>query len=365
MSVKVRYAKKGYPTKRKWYYTDFQHEGVRYTSPESYPTKGEAKKWEEEMRRKLRQGLVRQIPSDRSFGESFREYMAHCKAVGQTEKWRKDRAYVISAFYSDWANLPLFKITKAMAMKKLDWRASTVSGYSANNDRKILLTAWDWFKDMEWVYTNPFQEIRRYPETKKYPAEPFTLEEFNRLLAVADGKQRAYLMVLRLSGSRPGQINRLRWDRVEMSDTRDKSFFLRYTRKTRDGSIKWDRVDMGPGLYEVFKYLQSQRKPEHEFVFCDDWGNPFGDRRRMFHHLCEKAGVKYRKLYNIRHGSASLAFERGGTLQEIQGLLGHANPNVTHRYLHRMGFSRNRVFDLLDDAKYSERQKNAKTNANS
>jgi hypothetical protein len=68
---------------------------------------------------------------------------------------------------------------------------------------------------------------------------------------------------------------------------------------------------------------------------------------------CEKAGLEHIAPHDLRRTCAKLCHDRGGELEQIQFLLGHASVQTTERYLgckQNLGHPVNDLFDLRLDA---------------
>jgi len=73
---------------------------------------------------------------------------------------------------------------------------------------------------------------------------------------------------------------------------------------------------------------------------------------------CEKAGLEHIAPHDLRRTCAKLCHDRGGELEQIQFLLGHASVQTTERYLgckQNLGHPVNDLFDLRADAVYQEK----------
>jgi hypothetical protein len=67
---------------------------------------------------------------------------------------------------------------------------------------------------------------------------------------------------------------------------------------------------------------------------------------------CEKAGLEHIAPHDLRRTCAKLCHDRGGELEQIQFLLGHASVQTTERYLgckQNLGHPVNDIFDLRTD----------------
>jgi site-specific recombinase XerD len=73
---------------------------------------------------------------------------------------------------------------------------------------------------------------------------------------------------------------------------------------------------------------------------------------------CEKAGLEHIAPHDLRRTCAKLCHDRGGELEQIQFLLGHASVQTTERYLgckQNLGHPVNDLFDLRTDAARQEK----------
>lgn len=66
-------------------------------------------------------------------------------------------------------------------------------------------------------------------------------------------------------------------------------------------------------------------------VFTTGLGTPIEPRNlhRHFVRLCEKAGVRRIRFHDLRHSCATLLYEQGVPLENIQDVLGHSSPTIT------------------------------------
>jgi site-specific recombinase XerD len=71
-------------------------------------------------------------------------------------------------------------------------------------------------------------------------------------------------------------------------------------------------------------------------VICDQQGQRLYERYIRYAHkrLCQRAGVKSLRVHDLRHTYASHYIMNGGSLVELQSLLGHSSPTMTLKYAH-------------------------------
>src|SRR5215471_9257005 len=83
---------------------------------------------------------------------------------------------------------------------------------------------------------------------------------------------------------------------------------------------------------------------------------------------CQRAGLDHIAPHDLRRTCAKLCHDRGGELEQIQFLLGHASVQTTERYLgckQNLGHPVNDLFDLRDDALRQSDEKSVPANRSS
>src|SRR5215469_1790445 len=83
---------------------------------------------------------------------------------------------------------------------------------------------------------------------------------------------------------------------------------------------------------------------------------------------CQRAGLEHIAPHDLRRTCAKLCHDRGGELEQIQFLLGHASVQTTERYLgckQNLGHPVNDLFDLRDDALRQSDEKSVPANRSS
>ncbi|HEX6500092.1 MAG TPA: site-specific integrase [Micromonosporaceae bacterium] len=70
---------------------------------------------------------------------------------------------------------------------------------------------------------------------------------------------------------------------------------------------------------------------EHGMVFATKLGTPIEPRHlnRHFARLCERAAVRRIRFHDPRHSCATLLYDQGVPIENIQDVLGHSSPTIT------------------------------------
>jgi integrase len=147
-------------------------------------------------------------------------------------------------------------------------------------------------------------------------------------LAEHNGPAADCLRLIMLTGARPGEAMRARWDEFADSGVWDKPSAHTKQRKRH-------RVPLSPAAIELVAKLKSKRADDSEFVFPGRTaGKPLRELRGVWAAVRARAGLEGALVYTLRHSYASIGAGGGLSLQIIGKLLGHTVARTTERYAH-------------------------------
>jgi integrase len=147
-------------------------------------------------------------------------------------------------------------------------------------------------------------------------------------LAEHKGPAADCLRLIMLTGARPGEAMRARWDEFADSGVWDKPSAHTKQRKRH-------RVPLSPAAIELVAKLKSKRADDSEFVFPGRTaGKPLRELRGVWAAVRARAGLEGALVYTLRHSYASIGAGGGLSLQIIGKLLGHTVARTTERYAH-------------------------------
>jgi integrase len=191
----------------------------------------------------------------------------------------------------------------------------------------------------EKIAKYPFADYGKVKEPKR-PDTYMSKEEIEKFLVVNKDDPHYWLFVVAINtGMRRGELAGLCWDRVnfetgfiQITRLRDRNGLADRT-KTRNSQR---RIPMSDVVRHAFMELKA-RNLHPEYVFCTSYGKPFdeGHIYWYFQRAQRRAslGVHYR-FHDLRHTFASHFVMNGGSLYDLQKLLGHARFEETQRYAH-------------------------------
>jgi integrase len=177
---------------------------------------------------------------------------------------------------------------------------------------------------------------------------PWTGTEARHFLKAARDDRLYALYAVALSlGLRRGEALALRWSDIDL-DTgviRVRNALHRTTGGLEIGPVKTDgsarTVALPPPCSEALRDHRAHQEAERAaaglrwrdrgLVFTTTLGTPLEPRNlnRHLDRLCERAGVRRIRFHDLRHSCASLLYEQGVPIENIQDVLGHSSPTVT------------------------------------
>lgn len=177
---------------------------------------------------------------------------------------------------------------------------------------------------------------------------PWTSKEARQFLAAAQADRLYAVYAVALSlGLRRGEALGLRWVDVDLDEgvIHVRQSLQRVNGSLRFGPVKSDDSDrtvaLPPACVSALERHREQQEQErtdaghrwqdHGLVFTTTLGTPIEPRNiyRHFVRLCERAGVRRIRFHDLRHSCATLLYEQGVKLENIQDVLGHSSPTIT------------------------------------
>ena len=194
----------------------------------------------------------------------------------------------------------------------------------------------------ELIAKNPCKAVEP-PRRARYEFRVLTVEEAQKLLAIARGHGMEALFVLALTtGMRRGELLALKWQDIDFEGgalhvrrafTRAKG--QRYLEAEPKTQKSRRSILLAPGTIEVLKQhrlkqLEAKRQAgedweERDLVFCTAVGTPLNPNKVLerFGTLLKRAGLPHIRLHDLRHSVATLLLKLDVHPKIVQELLGH------------------------------------------
>ena len=170
---------------------------------------------------------------------------------------------------------------------------------------------------------NPALNIR-LPKDVKSPIRYFYEYEVEKLLRVATGKMKVYLLLAFNTGMRPEEILGL-----QFTDVKDK--IITISRVRTKGRVDYPKTNNSFRKLAIPQFIVdsiNQLKSDSLYLFgsMDDSSK----LRKPWMKIVNEADVEYRKISSARHTFATIMLQKKlVSLNELSGLLGHSSPKVT------------------------------------
>jgi integrase len=97
----------------------------------------------------------------------------------------------------------------------------------------------------------------------------------------------------------------------------------------------------------MFKKIRKDQHLTSKYVFTNT-GKQVRAIERSFRASLKRAGIVDFRFHDLRHTFASLVLMRGGSLKDVQELLGHKTMTMTLRYSHLTQEHKRKAVNLLN-----------------
>ena len=170
-------------------------------------------------------------------------------------------------------------------------------------------------------------ELPRKPEGRQ---RYLTEEEITRLVAACEQSRNPYLTAMVVfalhTGQRKEEIVKVPWAHINFSTATVTLL------RTKSGKPRG--IPINADLDRVLRALEPDPAKRVGPVFKRKDGRAWGAIRTAFTTALERAGISDFRFHDLRHSFASHFMMRGGSLYDLQQLLGHADIKTTARYAH-------------------------------
>lgn len=308
--------------------------GERVRLKKSAKTRAEGVRIEAELRAKLATGQMiapAKVPTFAEWAKEFLEVYAASNnkpSEQQTKKTLLERHLLPAFGDARLDRISVAEIERYKAAKLAQKRApKTVNNHLAVL-RRMFHVAIKWRR-----MSGPAPEIAFL----KVAAPTFrflSFEEARALLAGADSEWRPMLLVALRTGLRIGELLALRWEDVDLGNSR--VVVRRTVYRGELGSPKGGRerqVSLSPEAVSALRTLPSRFVKGYVFGGGHQPLTP-GEVKWPLWRAADAAGLERFSWHVLRHTFASHLVMRGVTLKGVQELLGHADIVMTMRYAH-------------------------------
>jgi integrase len=162
-------------------------------------------------------------------------------------------------------------------------------------------------------------------------------DEIKSLLDACPMYLRSIVECAIMTGMRRGEILGLKWDQV-------RNGFI-YLDKTKTNEAR--QMPISDDLDLIFKGIRKDQHLTSKHVFTY-MGERVQEIKRSFKTALKRAGIQNFRFHDLRHTFASQVLLKGGSLKDIQELLGHKTMTMTLRYSHLTQEHKRKAVNLLN-----------------
>jgi len=315
-----------------------------------FSRKTDADRWYNEMKRKkelTESGLELQIKSPllRDYAMSWlKTRLANGQPLSSfNQEEARLRKYVLPAFGHRRLNEVLTNEWESFLDRLIVKHELTPA--TRNRVRALMSKMYNDALRQNLVSKNPITLLPKLKESMKKWDYWGTAEETEKYLAAARGGHYSHYLYASLalnSGARIGEILALDLRDVDLEKRRIRIWRIledassKVQERTKGFNERW--LGINDALMEALVFYCEHTKysdPDTPLVHRAN-GERFDHRsiRKIHGHLCTKAQVREIRIHDLRHTFASHYIMNGGSLTELQGLLGHSSPMMTLKYAH-------------------------------
>ena len=210
---------------------------------------------------------------------------------------------------------------------------------SVNREIATLRHIFSKAKEWELIEENPFDKGRSLHLKENNQRLRFL--NADEITALLDECRLPYLKDIVVSaintGMRKGEILSLKWDQI-------RNGFI-YLTKTKTQNPR--QIPVNDTLNIMFKRIRRQQHLRSPYVFTLR-GERIKHIKGAFKTALRRADVVDFRFHDLRHTFASQLIMKGGTLKDVQELLGHKTMQMTMRYAHLSQEHKRKAVNLLN-----------------
>ena len=274
---------------------------------------------------------------DTSFAELANEFLSGRKHHWKPDTFKVNRARLSSALrilgtrlrVVDFRKFHLAKVERELL--KRNYSPSTIRGTLS-----VVQGVFNWAVEHELLDNSPVPRYRKPADRQR--TRTITRGEFSSLLRRSDRDFRRFLLALRHTGCRPGEVRKLVWDWVDLEN----GLWVIPDHKTisQQRQPRPRIIPLSDRILKMCRWLAKKRHKPSGHVFLNAHGRPYTKDcvTRKMRRIRERAGIEPIRgeqlvLYSNRH---TFGTELAGKITDIElaELMGHTQVRTTHRYVH-------------------------------
>jgi len=286
---------------------------------------------------------VTKDPKDVTFGEYVAKWWEEMRPGMSTGKVRDYESIIRYHLLPYFGEITFIEFTVVL-MKKFLAHLSTKKTRSGQpiTAKRILnifiplrVITKDAYSEYRWAgFSDVFAGIK-LPRRTKTNIIPFNFEEWNTLMKSIPEWYQPYFEFWVLTGLRPSEQVALKWSAIDEKFISIELSRVRGEEKTElktPGSVR--KIALRPSIRRILEEQKTMTtKFNSPYVFVNKEGRPILQNALglMWSGIMKKSGLRYRRMYEIRHTFASWALADGELPEWVARTLGHADTSMVYR----------------------------------
>lgn len=280
---------------------------------------------------------IKQTRSPKTFAEVANEYLderAHYKSSSISSYRSICKTYLLPAFGKQY----VASITEAKVAKFQSKLSQKVSASRTNTIIQLLRSMMATAVRRNYASCDPCANIKRLQEPR-VKVDPLSEEELRLAISMVPLHYVPLFTTLAYTGARPNELLALRWkdvDWVRKTFSITKGRVRGHEGLPKTASSERELPIVGP-VEEALLTLQRRCVASLDgYVFTNPKGQPIDKHLdRIWARALQRAGLRHRPSYQLRHTFASLCLAKGMAPGYIAKLLGHSTLETFYRHYAR------------------------------
>ena len=274
---------------------------------------------------------------DAPFSQLADEYLDDIKARKKPATYRSFRYGILRALKVVGTTVRVAELRKFhLAKIEQHMRKDSYSPTTIKDTITTVQGVLNWAVEYELIDTTPLPRYRK--PAARCRTRVITREEFGALLREADRNFRRFLVALRLTGCRPGELRSLIWEWVDLEQ--ELWIIPEHKTITRQREPRPRMIPLPPRILRLCRRLAQQSHLPTDCVFLNKLGLPYSKDClvRKMDRLRDRAGIGAKGgerivLYSNRH---TFGTDNAGKVSDIElaEVMGHTETRMTRRYVH-------------------------------
>lgn len=353
----------------------------RLTTRRGFKTKKEAQLVAEELEKQVRSGIFQN--NDLTYEEVYKEWwVTHVKTIKLSTQSRKNSLFnnhILPRF----GKIKLRDITRAYCQEAIDDIFDDLQNHNTTKDVKIQANlVFKYALKQDYIERNPMEHVVVPKKEEDFLAredernywKKDEVRHFLNLVKENYYHYHHYIMfyLLIYTGMRKGELFALEWDDIDLINKtirinktlffKDGKEYIQTTKKassTRTISISDHDVKLLKKwkLRQKELFLEKGIRKEIQYVLCRDDLRPLRliTPNEVLNSYIDRYNLHKINVHGLRHTHASLLFEAGANIKEVQARLGHKDVQTTMNvYTHVTEYTSQKTADTFQKFMESE-----------